>query len=110
VDPTRVGPGGARQLWTYAHVPNSSTHDMTEVVTAQIERCAPASVSMYRMLARPVPRWDPYRTPLDNVYLCSGSAPPGPGLHGMCGMHAATRVLREQFGIRQLPDIGPTRC
>ncbi len=63
---------------------------------------------MYRILARPVPRWNPpYRTPLDNVYLCSGSTPPGPGVHGMCGMHAATHVLREQFGIRELPDIGP---
>ena len=138
VDPSRFGPRGARPLWTYAHVPNSSTRDMTEAVTAQIERFAPGfrdvvigsrgipaasmaghnpnyvggdiavgTVSMYRMLARPVARWNPYRTPLDNVYLCSGATPPGPGVHGMCGMHAAARVLREHFGIRELPDIGP---
>ena len=64
-------------------------------------------VSMYRMIARPVPKWDPYRTSIDNVYLCSGATPPGPGVHGMCGVHAARRVLRQQFHIRHLPDIAP---
>ncbi|MCG7593759.1 NAD(P)/FAD-dependent oxidoreductase [Mycobacterium sp. PSTR-4-N] len=68
---------------------------------------AAGKVSMYRMAARPVARWDPYRTPLGNVYLCSAATPPGPGVHGMCGMHAARRVLSQQFGIRRMPDIGP---
>ena len=138
VDETRRGPRGESPVWTYAHVPNGSTRDMTETVTAQIERFAPAfrdtvigsrcipaadmsghnanyvggdigvgHVSMYRMVARPVPKWDPYRTPLGNVYLCSASTPPGPGVHGMSGMHAARRVLKQHFGIRRMPDLGP---
>jgi len=49
---------------------------------------------------RPVARWNPYRTPLDGVYLCSASTPPGPGVHGRCGELAARSVLRDVFGIR----------
>lgn len=136
VDPTRFGPQGERPLWTYAHVPNGSTSDMTATVIRQVERFAPGfrdviigtrcisasdmarhnanyrggdiavgRVSMYRMAARPVAKWDPYRTSIDNVYLCSGSTPPGPGVHGMSGLHAATRVLRQHFGVRSLPDL-----
>jgi len=40
VDDTRA-PAGQHVLWTYAHVPNGSTRDMTEEITAQIERFAP---------------------------------------------------------------------
>ena len=47
---------------------------------------------------RPVARWNPYRTPVDGVYLCSASTPPGGGVHGMCGVAAADVVLRERFG------------
>ncbi len=46
---------------------------------------------------RPVPRWNPYRTPLEGVYLCSASTPPGGGVHGMCGVAAAEVALRERF-------------
>ena len=34
---------------------------------------------------RPTPRWNPYRTAIPGVYLCSASTPPGGGVHGMCG-------------------------
>jgi phytoene dehydrogenase-like protein len=40
VDDTRA-PAGQQALWTYAHVPNGSTVDMTEAITRQIERFAP---------------------------------------------------------------------
>jgi len=49
---------------------------------------------MSQIFARPALRWDPYSTPLRNVYLCSASTPPGAGVHGMCGAHAAASYLR----------------
>ncbi|MGQ0842295.1 phytoene desaturase family protein [Actinokineospora sp.] len=64
---------------------------------------AAGALTLRQTVLRPVPRWDPYRTPLDGVYLCSSSTPPGPGVHGMCGVHAARRVLRGRFGIRVDP-------
>jgi phytoene dehydrogenase-like protein len=68
---------------------------------------AAGAVTLWRMLARPAARWDPYATPLPGVYLCSASTPPGPGVHGMAGLHAARRALRDRFGLRQLPRLGP---
>ena len=57
-------------------------------------------------LLRPAARWNPYRTPIRGVYLCSASTPPGPGVHGRCGELAALTALRDVFGVRQPPDIG----
>jgi phytoene dehydrogenase-like protein len=48
-----------------------------------------------QLFMRPVPALVPYRTPLPGVYLCSASTPPGAGVHGMCGHHAARRALRD---------------
>jgi len=61
---------------------------------------AAAAVTVRQVVGRPVLRWDPYRTPLRGVYLCSAATPPGPGVHGMAGQHAAERVLRNEFGYR----------
>jgi phytoene dehydrogenase-like protein len=47
-----------------------------------------------QLLFRPVPRLDPYSTPVDGLYLCSAATPPGGGVHGMCGYHAARSALR----------------
>ena len=47
-----------------------------------------------QLIFRPDVRWDPYRTPVDGVYLCSSSTPPGGGVHGMSGFHAARSALR----------------
>jgi phytoene dehydrogenase-like protein len=42
-----------------------------------------------QILARPVPGKRPYATSNKGIYLCSSSTPPGGGVHGMCGYHAA---------------------
>jgi phytoene dehydrogenase-like protein len=55
--------------------------------------------TLRRILLGPVPRWNPYRTPLPGVYLCSSSTPPGAGVHGMCGWWAARTALAD-LGIR----------
>lgn len=133
VDPDRER-GGLRPLWAYAHVPAGSDVDVTEAVTAQIERfapgfrdvvaavrCTPATgmaahnenyvggdisagaATMWQMIARPTLRANPYRVGSGGVYLCSASTPPGPGVHGMGGWHAARRALREVFGVRVAP-------
>ena len=52
------------------------------------------SADLRQLFARPVARPTPYRTPIDGVYLCSSSTPPGGGVHGMCGYHAARAALR----------------
>jgi len=46
-----------------------------------------------QILARPVLRWTPYATPNPKLFLCSASTPPGGGVHGMCGFHAARAAL-----------------
>ena len=66
-------------------------------------------VTMARMIARPTPLPDPYRLGGTGWYLCSSATPPGPGVHGMSGWHAARRALRHEFGIRDLPDLSPSQ-
>jgi phytoene dehydrogenase-like protein len=123
-DDTRA-PAGKHTLWTYAHVPNGSTLDVSERITDQIERFAPgfrdlvidkhvitaAEYERYnptfvggdigggshgglQLVFRPWPAIDPYATPVEGVFLCSASTPPGGGVHGMCGSHAARSTLR----------------
>ena len=53
------------------------------------------AATLRQTLFRPTVRWDPYRTTIPGVYLCSASTPPGGGVHGMCGAHAAETVLRD---------------
>jgi len=58
-----------------------------------------------RLLLRPVPVPVPYATPDPAIYLCSSATPPGPGVHGMCGYHAASAALRRVFGAVP-PSLG----
>ena len=122
-DPTRA-PAGTYVLWAYCHVPAGSEQDMTDAIFAQIERFAPGvgnlvvavnrrnsadlaadnanqaggditggALSFRGLFARPKV-FGPYKA-THGVYLCSASTPPGAGVHGMCGHHAANAVLRD---------------
>jgi phytoene dehydrogenase-like protein len=122
-DTTRA-PAGRHTAWAYCHVPNGSTVDRTEAMETQIERFAPGfrdcvlarrvsspadlesmdanlsggdinagAFNMKQVLMRPGIR--SYRTGTPGLYLCSASTPPGGGVHGMCGYHAAQAALRD---------------
>ena len=54
--------------------------------------------TLLQTVFRPTVQWNPYRTPLGGVYLCSGSTAPGAGVHGMCGVYAARTALHDHFG------------
>ena len=58
-----------------------------------------------RLVFRPTLAPVPYATPDPAIYLCSSATPPGPGVHGMCGYHAAGVVLRRVFGARAAAEV-----
>jgi phytoene dehydrogenase-like protein len=120
-DPTRA-PEGKHTAWAYCHIPNGSEFDMLETLENQIERFAPGfrdcilarrafspaalqkmdanliggdisggSMDASQLLFRPT--WRHYATSAKDLYLCSSSTPPGGGVHGMCGYHAAQMAL-----------------
>ena len=51
-------------------------------------------MDLRQLISRPVASRVPYATPADGLYICSSSTPPGGGVHGMCGFHAAQAILR----------------
>jgi phytoene dehydrogenase-like protein len=57
------------------------------------------SIDLGQLFTRPALRRSPYRTSLKGLYICSSSTPPGGGVHGMCGYHAARRALKDVFHI-----------
>ncbi|MDJ1370782.1 phytoene desaturase family protein [Gulosibacter molinativorax] len=133
-DPAR-NPAGLNAVWSYTHVPNGSTFDVSERVIAQIERFAPGvrdrildcrvttaaelgeynpnyfggdisagGVQLRQLIARPSLSAHPWQTPGRGIYLASSSTPPGPGVHGLAGWHAARLVLSKEFS-KSLPDL-----
>lgn len=50
-----------------------------------------------QIFTRPALRSSPYRTSAKGLYICSSSTPPGGGVHGMCGYHAAKAALKDVF-------------
>jgi phytoene dehydrogenase-like protein len=121
-DTTRA-PEGKHVAWMYCHVPNATTVDMASRIEEQVERFAPGfrdcvlerrawspaaleardanlvggdivggELSIRQFVFRPA--LGSYYTGTPNLYLCSASTPPGGGVHGMCGYHAARMALR----------------
>jgi phytoene dehydrogenase-like protein len=115
-------PQGKHIAWAYCHVPNGSKLDMLEKLEDQVERFAPGfretvlarrvfspadlegmdanliggdigggAMDLRQFLFRPT--WRHYRTSARDIYICSSSTPPGGGVHGMCGYHAARKAL-----------------
>ena len=71
--------------------------------SAEVERRNPNYVGgdinggvqdLRQLFTRPVARPIPYSTPVEGLYICSSSTPPGGGVHGMCGYFAARSALR----------------
>jgi phytoene dehydrogenase-like protein len=122
-DPTRA-PEGKHTAWGYCHVPNGFAGDLTAAIESQVERFAPGfrdcilarkatstaafeawnpnlvggdlsggAMTMKQLIFRPTSSL--YRTPKKGLYLCSASTPPGGGVHGMCGYHAAKAALTD---------------
>jgi len=122
-------PAGKHTAWAYCHVPNGSRVNMLDKVEGQIERFAPGfrdcilgrrvfsptdlesmdanlvggdigggTLDIRQFLFRPT--WRHYVTSARDIYICSASAPPGGGVHGMCGYHAAKTALSRLRGVR----------
>jgi len=120
-------PAGKHTAWAYCHVPNGSKVDMLEKLEGQIERFAPGfrdrilarrvfspadlesmdsnlvggdigggTMDLRQFLFRPTRRH--YATSARDIYICSASTPPGGGVHGMCGYHAAKLALSRWDG------------
>ena len=76
--------------------------------TAQMEEYNPnyiggdingGMMDIRQLFTRPALRRSPYRTSTKGIYLCSSATPPGGGVHGMCGYHAARRALKDIFHL-----------
>lgn len=61
------------------------------------------AIDITQLFTRPALRLSPYRTSAKGIYICSASTPPGGGVHGMCGYHAATKVLKDIFHLKAAP-------
>jgi phytoene dehydrogenase-like protein len=125
-DSTRA-PIANHTAWAYCHVPNGSAVDYTESIEDQISRFAPGfrDCILARSISTPaaLEQWNPnlvggdilggsmtlrqliyrptselYRTSKQGLYLCGASTPPGGGVHGMAGYHAAHAALADLGG------------
>jgi phytoene dehydrogenase-like protein len=65
------------------------------------------AITISQLFTRPALRFSPYRTSEKGLYICSSSTPPGGGVHGMCGYHAALRALRDVFNLQPKVAVSP---
>jgi phytoene dehydrogenase-like protein len=77
----------ARSVWHPADFERRNANYLGGDITGGV-------MDLWQTFTRPVPRLVPYTTPASNIFLCSASTPPGPGVHGMCGYFAARAALR----------------
>lgn len=129
-DPSRAPDPSQHTFWVYMHVPNGWEGDASDLMEAQLERYAPGfrdlvlgrrvtsvsqvesenpnyvggdilggSNALAQIVARPFASPDPYYLG-GTAFCCSASVPPGGGVHGMGGYHAARSALRRVFGRR----------
>lgn len=63
--------------------------------------------TLKQLIARPVVSTEPWRMPGRGLYLASAAAAPGPGVHGLSGYYAARSALRHEFGVTEMPPLGP---
>lgn len=56
-------------------------------------------IDLTQLFTRPALRSSPYRTSAKGLYICSSSTPPGGGVHGMCGFHAAEKAIKDLFKV-----------
>ncbi len=64
---------------------------------------AGGAANLTQLFTRPVARWNPYTTPNPRLFLCSASTPPGGGVHGMCGYHAAIAAQKRLRTLEPAP-------
>ncbi|MGD8321995.1 MAG: NAD(P)/FAD-dependent oxidoreductase [Gemmatimonadota bacterium] len=92
----RFAPGfGRRIVARRVHAPADLEAWDANLVGGDVNGGAP---TLRQTLARPTFSLSPWATPVDGLYLCSASTPPGGGVHGMCGVHAAREALKRTFG------------
>lgn len=63
------------------------------------------ALSLRQAITRPTLSRAPWRTPLRGMYLCSAATPPGPGVTGMPGWHAAQCAMQDVVGMRLSLEI-----
>jgi phytoene dehydrogenase-like protein len=87
----RFAPGFRDCVVARHAIPASEMHrDNANLVGGEISGGAG---TLDQLFFRPVAQRVPYATPLQGVYLCSSSTPPGAGVHGLCGWFAARAAL-----------------
>jgi phytoene dehydrogenase-like protein len=60
-------------------------------------------IDIRQLFTRPALRLSPYKTSAKGIFICSSSTPPGSGVHGMCGYHAAKKALNDIFNLQAAP-------